>query len=52
MGTSCPELLLQAVRARFDRTGRPARLGLVTVASVGNSKGRGADVLGVEGLVE
>jgi hypothetical protein len=52
VGSSAPELVLNAVRSRFDRTGHPRRLGVVMVASVGNSKGRGADVLAVEGLVE
>lgn len=52
VGTACPEALLNAVRARFEASGHPHGLGVVMVASVGNSKGRGADVLATEGLVE
>lgn len=52
VGTSLPELLLRAVRERFDATGAPANLGLIYAASVGNSKGRGFDLLAAEGLVD
>eukprot|EP00887_Chlorella_sp_A99_P000146 scaffold16.g146.t1 len=52
VGTSCPEVLLNAVRRRFDTSGHPLRLGLIYAASVGNSKGRGLDVLATEGLVD
>ncbi|PSC74812.1 transferase [Micractinium conductrix] len=52
VGTGCPELLLNAVRERFDACGAPSRLGLIFAASVGNSKGRGADQLSAEGLVD
>ncbi|GAB4815940.1 hypothetical protein N2152v2_002986 [Parachlorella kessleri] len=51
VGSSSPELLLNAVRRRFDTTGHPRELGVVVVASAGNNKGRGADVLAAEGLV-
>ena len=51
VGSSSPELLLNAVRQRFDASGHPRELGIVVVASAGNNKGRGADVLAAEGLV-
>ena len=42
VGTSCPELLVNALRQRFDATGSPRRLGLIFAASAGNSDKRGA----------
>ena len=42
VGTGLPEALLLALRRRFDATARPAALSLLMVASVGDSKGRGA----------
>lgn len=39
------------MRKRFDDTAEPRDLHLVTVASTGDKKGRGLDVLGVEGLI-
>ncbi|KAI3425234.1 hypothetical protein D9Q98_009002 [Chlorella vulgaris] len=51
VGTSCPELLLNAVRERFEATGHPQNLGVIFAASAGNSKGRGCDQLAAQGLV-
>lgn len=52
VGSSCPEAVLNAVRARFEAEAHPRGLGLIIAASSGNSRGRGTDVLAVEGLVE
>lgn len=46
-----PELLVNAVRDRFDETGHPRNLHLYNVAAVGDGKGRGLGRLAVKGLV-
>lgn len=51
VGSSPPHALLKALRDRFDATASPRNLGLMFIASVGNSKGVGTDLLAVEGLV-
>lgn len=50
-GTSCPDLLLKALRARFDATQHPRNLTLLFVASPGDGKERGLNRLAVRGLV-
>lgn len=50
-GTSCPDLLLQAVRARYDATQQPRNLTLIFVASPGDGKERGLNRLATRGLV-
>lgn len=52
VGAACPELLLRAVRVRFDSSGQPQQLGLLVVAAAGDFRGRGVDVLAAETLVE
>lgn len=51
VGCSCPDLLLEALRARFDATGLPRDLTLLYVASASDGKGRGVDRLSADGLV-
>lgn len=51
VGVCCPEYILNALRKRFDDTGEPRELGLIWGISSGDKKGRGYDVLAVEGLV-
>lgn len=51
VGASAPEVVLCAIRARFDATSHPRDLGLIFTASAGDSKGRGLGVLAAEGLV-
>lgn len=51
MGSGSCEHLLKALRKRFDDTARPRGLHLVTVATTGDRKGRGQDVLAVEGMI-
>lgn len=51
VGSSPPHALLKALRDRFDATASPRNLGLMFIASVGNSKGVGTDLLAVDGLV-
>ncbi|KAK9817065.1 hypothetical protein WJX72_009007 [[Myrmecia] bisecta] len=51
VGCGCPELLLQAVRQRFDASGQPRNMHLFNVATGGDGKGRGLDVLAAPGLV-
>lgn len=41
VGCGMPELLVNAVRERFDSTGHPRGLHLLQVATVGDGKGRG-----------
>lgn len=50
-GTSCPDLLLQAVRTRYDTTQHPRNLTLIFVASTGDGKERGLNRLATRGLV-
>lgn len=53
VGTALPEALTLALRRRFDATGHPRGLSLLMVASVGDGKGRGMDVLAQkEGLLK
>ncbi|KAK9845414.1 hypothetical protein WJX81_005954 [Elliptochloris bilobata] len=51
VGCGCPELLVNTLRERFDRSGHPCGLHLFQVVAVGNGKGRGLSVLAAEGLV-
>ena len=51
VGSGHPELLVNALRECFDRTGHPRNLHLFTVAAVGDGKGRGLGRLAVKGLV-
>ncbi len=49
--TGHPELLVNAVRERFEHCGQPRNLHLFNVAAVGDGKGRGLGKLAVKGLV-
>jgi hypothetical protein len=51
VGSGHPELLVNALRDRFNASGHPQRLHLYTVAAVGDGKGRGLGRLAVKGLV-
>eukprot|EP00210_Caulerpa_lentillifera_P008453 g8065.t1 len=51
VGSGCPEELLNVLRKRFDQTGLPQRLKLITGVVVGDGKGRGMDVLAADGLL-
>ena len=51
VGSGHPELLVNALRERFDRTGHPKNIHLYAVAAVGDGKGRGLGRLAVKGLV-
>ena len=46
-----PELLVNAVRERFDDSGHPRSLHLLQVASVGDGKGRGMYVHAITAAV-
>lgn len=49
--TGRPELLVTAVRERFEHCGQPCSLHLFIVAAVGDAKGRGLGKLAAKGLV-
>jgi propionate CoA-transferase len=51
VGTGCPELLIEALRERFDATGHPRNLRVWVMAPAGDGKGRGFGRLAVKGLV-
>lgn len=51
VGSGCPELLLNALRARHDATGFPTKLKLIVAATAGDKKGRGTDQLAKPGLL-
>lgn len=44
--------MLNAIGKRFEATGEPSGLTLITPIVVGNGKGRGLDVLAKEGLLK
>ena len=48
VGCGHPEVLVDALRARWDETRSPRSLGLVVVAAVGDGRGRGLGRLAVE----
>lgn len=52
MGSGPSDSLFKALRQRYDSTSTPRNLSIIFLASVGNSKGAGLDVLATEGLVE
>ncbi|KAL6771680.1 hypothetical protein ACKKBG_A27390 [Auxenochlorella protothecoides x Auxenochlorella symbiontica] len=52
VGSGPPDSLFKALRQRYDSTSTPRNLSIIFLASVGNSKGAGLDVLATEGLVE
>ncbi len=51
VGSGCPELLLNALRARHDATGSPTQLKLIVAATSGDKKGRGTDQLAKPGFL-
>ena len=51
VGSGCPELLLNALRARHDATGFPTKLKLIIAATAGDKKGCGTDQLAKPGLL-
>lgn len=51
VGCSAPDLLLSALRERFDASGAPRGLALLLVATTSDGKGRGCDRLAKEGLL-
>ena len=52
MGCGVPEELMEALRQRFLATQTPRSLTLYHCAAVGDGKERGANRLGVEGMLE
>ena len=52
VGCSCPESVLDALRARYDATSSPRALTLVWGISSGDKKQRGFGVLAKEGLLK
>lgn len=51
VGSSCPDLLLQALRARFDEQSTPRNLTLIYVASAADGNAAGLNRLAARGLV-
>ncbi|KAK9909800.1 hypothetical protein WJX75_007599 [Coccomyxa subellipsoidea] len=51
VGSGHPELLVNAVRERFEQCGQPRNLHVFNVAAVGDGKGRGLGKLATKGLV-
>lgn len=52
VSAGCAEALINALGRRFDRTGHPQGLTLITPIGVGDGKGRGLDVLAKQGLLK